>query len=168
MRERLRAIFDADLTLLAYHLALDSHPEVGNNALLCRELAIEPERRFAGIGFGGPLAEPLSIGSFTRCVADRLGREPLVFPFGPERIERVAVCSGGAAGHVAEAAAEGYGCFLTGEADEPTMRSAFELGVHFVAGGHYATETLGVQALAAAIAERFGIAWEFVDLPNPV
>lgn len=168
MRERLRALFDADLTLLAYHLALDAHPEVGNNALLCRELGVEPERRFAGIGFGGQLAEPLAVGSFGRRVADRLGREPLVFSCGPERIERVAVCSGGAARHIAEAAEEGYDCFLTGEADEPTMRSALELGIHFVAGGHYATETLGVQALAARLAERFDLEWEFVDLPSPV
>ena len=168
MRERLRALFDADLTLVAYHLALDAHPEAGNNALLCRELGIEPEQRFAGIGFGGPLAQPLAAGSLARRVADRLGREPLVFPYGPERIESVAVCSGGAARHIAEAAEEGYACFLTGEADEPTMRSALELGIHFVAGGHYATETLGVQALAARLAERFGLAWEFVDLPNPV
>jgi len=168
MRERLRTLFDADLTLLAYHLALDAHPEVGNNALLCSELGLEPERRFAGIGFGGTLAAPLSVGSLARRVGDRLGREPLVFAYGPERVERVAVCSGGAARLVADAAAEGYDCFLTGEADEPTMRSALELGIHFVAGGHYATETLGVQALAARLAERFGLEWEFVDLPNPV
>ena len=168
MRERLRVLFDAGLTLLAYHLALDAHPEVGNNALLCRGLGVEPEERFAGIGFGGRLAGPLSVEELAGRLDALLGREPLVFPYGPERIERVAVCSGGAAQYLAEAAADGYDCYVTGEAAEPTMRSALELGVHFVAGGHYATETLGVQALAARLAERFGLEWEFVDLPNPV
>ena len=168
MRERLRALFDADLTLVAYHLALDAHPEVGNNALLCLQLGIELEGRFAGIGFGGRLAQPASLGELAARAQDRLRHEPLVFPYGPERIERVAVCSGGAAHHIAEAAGEGYDCYVTGEADEPTMRSALELGIHFVAAGHYATETLGVQALAARLAERFGLEWEFVDLPNPV
>ena len=74
----------------------------------------------------------------------------------------------GAARYLAEAAAEGYDCFVTGEADEPTKHAAKEAGVHFIAGGHYATETLGVRALAARIGERFDIAWDFVDLPNPV
>lgn len=168
MRERLRALFDADLSLVAYHLALDAHPEVGNNARLCRGLSVEPRERFADIGFGGRLAEASSIDAFATRVQRLLGREPLVFPYGPEQIDRVAFCSGGAARLIGDAAEAGYDAFLTGEADEPTMRSALELGIHFVAGGHYATETLGVQALAARLAERFELDWEFVDLPNPV
>jgi dinuclear metal center YbgI/SA1388 family protein len=169
LRERLRALFDADLTLAAYHLALDAHPEVGNNALLAGELGVEPERRFAdGVGFGGRLAEPLPISDFSARVQERLGQMPLVFSYGPELVERVAVCSGGGARYLAEAAAEGYDCFVTGEAAEPTKHAAKEAGVHFVAGGHYATETLGVRALAAKVADEFGLEWEFVDLPNPV
>ena len=168
MRERLRVLFDAGITLLAYHLALDAHPEVGNNALLCRGLGVEPEQRFAGIGFGGPLAEPLPVEALAGRLEQLLGREPLVFPYGPKRIERVAVCSGGASQYLPEATAGGYDCYVTGEAAEPTMRSALELCVHFIAGGHYATETLGIQALSATLAERFGLEWEFVDLPNPV
>src|SRR5262245_18941605 len=169
MRERLRALFDADLSLVAYHLALDAHPEVGNNALLCDELAIEREGRFDdGLGFGGRLTDPVPASDLAERVQDRLGRMPLVFSYGPELVERVAVCSGGAARYATEAAAEGYDCFLTGEADEPTKHAAKEAGIHFIAGGHYATETLGVRALAARIAERFDIAWDFVDLPNPV
>jgi dinuclear metal center YbgI/SA1388 family protein len=169
MRERLRTLFDADLTLASYHLALDAHPEVGNNALLARELGVERERRFAdGLGFGGRLAEPVGISDLSARVQERLGQMPLVFAYGPELVERVAICSGGAARYLAEAAAEGYDCFLTGEADEPTKHAAKEARVHFVAGGHYATETLGVRALAAKLAEQFGLEWEFVDLPNPV
>jgi dinuclear metal center YbgI/SA1388 family protein len=168
MRSRLSTLFEADMTLLAYHLALDAHPEVGNNALLCRELGVEPERRLAGVGFGGRLGEPKPISELSALVHDCLGRMPLVFPYGPARVERAAVCSGSAAGHLAEAAAEGYDCFVTGEAAEPTKHLAMELGVHFVAGGHYATETLGVQALAARLAAEFDVDWEFIDLPNPV
>jgi len=169
MRERLRALFDADLSLVAYHLALDAHPEVGNNALLCEELGVERERRFAdGWGFGGRLREPVPVSTFAERVQKRLDRMPLVFSYGPELVERVAVCSGGAARYLAQAAAEGYDCFVTGEADEPTKHAAKEARVHFVAGGHYATETLGVRALSARLAERFELAWDFVDLPNPV
>ena len=93
---------------------------------------------------------------------------PLVFSYGPELIERVAILTGGAARYVTEAADDGYDCYVTGEADEPTKHVAKEAGIHFVAGGHYATETLGVRALAAKLAEQFSLEWEFVDLPNPV
>lgn len=169
MRGRLKALFDADLSLAAYHLALDAHPVLGNNALLAEELGVAREQRFAdGFGFGGRLAERLPISALAERVREKLGRMPLVFSYGPEEVERVAICSGGAARYVADAAAAGYDCFVTGEADEPTKHAAKELGIHFVAGGHYATETLGVRALAAKLAEQFGIEWEFVDLPNPV
>src|ERR687891_2309335 len=169
LRERLRALFDADLSLVAYHLALDAHPEVGNNALLCDELGIERERRFAdGWGFGGRLRDPVPVSTFAERVQERLGRMPLVFSYGPELVERVAVCTGGAARYLLQAGEEGYDCFVTGEADEPTKHAAKEWGIHFVAGGHYATETYGVRALSARLAERFGLAWDFVDLPNPV
>jgi dinuclear metal center YbgI/SA1388 family protein len=168
MRGRLEALFRADLTLAAYHLALDAHPELGNNVLLARELGIEPERQFAGLGFGGRLAEPCSSDKFAARVRERLGREPLVFPYGPEPVATAAIVTGGAARSLLDAAREGYDLFLTGEPSEPGMHDARELGIHFVAAGHYATETLGVQALARRLAERFGLEWSFVDLPNPV
>jgi dinuclear metal center YbgI/SA1388 family protein len=168
LRERLRALFDADLSLVAYHLALDAHPEVGNNALLAGELGVERERRFTEWGYGGALGEPLPISDLAERVQEKLARMPLVFSYGPEEIAQVAILTGGAARYVGQAAAEGYDCYVTGEADEPTKHAAKEAGIHFVAGGHYATETLGVRALAAKLAEEFGVEWEFVDLPNPV
>ena len=168
MRARLQTLFDADLSLAAYHLALDAHPVVGNNALLARALGVEPERRFAEIGFGGPLLEPCSADELVGRVTEALGRIPLLLGSGPERIREVAICSGGAARLLADAAAEGYDCYLTGEPAEGSMMVAREAGIHFVAAGHYATETLGVQALARTIAGRFDLDWEFVDLPNPV
>ena len=167
-KRRLKALFDANITLAAYHLALDAHPEIGNNTLLARELGIRPERRFAELGYGGPLAEPVDVAGFTARAREVLGTEPLVFDSGPGLIETAAVATGGAGRFLADAAREGYDLFLTGEAEEWSLQTAKELGIHFVAGGHYATETLGIQALAAKLAERFDVEWQFVDLPNPV
>lgn len=167
-RRRLKTLFDADMTLAAYHLALDAHPEVGNNALLARELGIDASEPFAGIGFGGTLDEPASIEEFAARVRERVGSDPIVFAHGPDRIERAAVITGGAARYVADAAREGYDLFLTGEAAEPTLHSARELGIHFVAAGHYATERIGIQALTKRLAEQFDLEWEFIDLPNPI
>jgi dinuclear metal center YbgI/SA1388 family protein len=168
MRERLRALFEGDLSLVAYHLALDAHVEIGNNAYLARELGVPQERRFADVGWGGDLADSVAITDFTNRVHALVGRLPLVFPYGPEEMSRVAICSGGAARQLAQAIDEGYDCFVTGEAAEPTKHLAKEAGIHFVAAGHYATETSGVQALAKRIGERFGVEWGFIDLPNPV
>ena len=95
-------------------------------------------------------------------------REPLAFQYGPDEIRRVAIVSGGAAGLLAVAAAAGYDAFLTGEPAEPTMMAARELGIHFIAGGHYATERLGVQALSRRLAEQFSLDWHFIELTNPV
>jgi dinuclear metal center YbgI/SA1388 family protein len=168
LKGRLQALFDADLTLAAFHLALDAHPDLGNNVLLARELGVDPVERFAEIGFAGPLDRPQPMDEFATRVRVRLDRPPLVFSYGPETIERVAICSGGAARLLADAVAGGYDCFVTGEAAEPTKHAAKEAGVHFVAAGHYATETLGVRALAERIAQEFSLEWEFIDLPNPV
>ena len=168
LKRRLKALFDADMTLAAYHLALDAHPEVGNNALLARELGILPERRFAELGFGGTLSEPVDIEGFADRVGTVLDMEPLVFDGGPETIESAAVVTGGAGRLLPDAAREGYDLFVTGEAEEWSLQASKELGIHYVAGGHYATERIGIKALAAKLAERFELEWEFVDLPNPV
>jgi dinuclear metal center YbgI/SA1388 family protein len=167
-RGRLEALFHADLNLVAYHLALDAHPEIGNNALLAAELGVGRERRFTDWGYGGRLQEPMPVSELANRVQEKLDRPPLVFSYGPEEVASVAVLTGGAARYIREAAAGGYDCFLTGEADEPTKYAAKEAGIHFIAGGHYATETLGVRALAGKLADEFGVEWEFVDLPNPV
>ena len=105
---------------------------------------------------------------FAEQVRAALGTEPLVFAHGPARVERAAIVTGGAGGHLSEAAREGYDLFLTGEPEEPSLHTARELGIHFVAAGHYATERIGIQALTKLLAEQFGLEWEFIDLPNPV
>jgi dinuclear metal center YbgI/SA1388 family protein len=168
MKGRLEPLFTANLTLAGYHLALDAHPEIGNNALLAREFGVVPEQRFGRVGFGGRLAEPLSSDAFVQRVRERLRSEPLVFDEGPKQVERVAISSGGAGRDLALAASEGYDLFLTGEPEEGSLHTARELRVTFVAAGHYATERLGVQALAVRLAEQFGLDWEFIELPNPV
>ena len=151
-RGRLQTLFAADLSLAAYHLALDAHPELGNNALLADALGVEVERPFAEVGQGGNLREPLGIEELTARVRETVGREPLVFAHGPNRVERVAICSGAAGRFLIHAAHEGYDLLLTGEPEEPSLQTARELGIHFVAGGHDATERLGVQALSERLA----------------
>ncbi len=165
---RLKALFDADLSLVAYHLALDAHPEIGNSVLLARELGIEPERVFDEVGTGGRLTDQVSGKEFAARVEEKLGRKPLAFLYGPEPVKTAAIITGGGGPSLLAAAREGYDLFLTGEPKEPSLHAARELGIHFLAAGHYATERLGIQALAAKIGERFGIDWEFVELPNPV
>lgn len=165
---RLEALFEANLTLAAYHLALDAHPEIGNNALLARELGVEPVRSFARVGLGGELHEAVSVDEFVDRVRGQINPGPLVFAEGPALVRRIAISSGGSGNDLVLAGDEGYDVFLTGEPEEGSLHTARELGVNFIAAGHYATERLGVQALAARLADRFGLDWEFVELPNPV
>ena len=167
-RGRLETLFAADLSLAAYHLALDAHPELGNNALLAAALGVDVERPFAEVGQGGRLREPVGIEELTARVRETVSREPLVFAHGPDRIERVAICSGAAGRYLIDAAHGGYDLLLTGEPEEPSLQTARELGIHFVAGGHAATERLGVQALSRRLAEQFGLEWEFLSVENPV
>ncbi|MDQ4029619.1 MAG: Nif3-like dinuclear metal center hexameric protein [Actinomycetota bacterium] len=168
MKGRLEALFAADMTLAAYHLALDAHLEIGNAALLARELGIEVDGRFGEVGVGGRLREPASIETLAARVREAVSREPLVFAHGPERVLRVAILTGGGGRYLLDAARAGYDLFLTGEPEEPSRRDAREVGIHFVAAGHDATERLGIAALAERLAARFGLAWEFIDVPNPV
>jgi dinuclear metal center YbgI/SA1388 family protein len=167
LRGRLQALFGGDVSLVAYHLALDAHPELGNNALLAQRLGATYEGTFAEIGAAARL-DGVSPEELERRLEDATGRVPLVFAHGPERIERVAIVTGGGGARVIQAAHEGFDAFVTGEPEEPASQTARELGIHFLAGGHYATETFGVNALAARLAREFGLDWEFVDLPNPV
>ncbi len=174
LKRRLKILFDADIALAAYHLPLDANPEVGNNALLARALGGERPEPFAlhegqPIGFiaslpgdGLPAAE-----LFTR-VRDITSREPLVFDAGPARVRRIAIVSGAGADYLADAVAAGAEALLTGEPAERTMAVARESGVHFIAAGHYATETLGVRRLGEHLAERFALREVFLDVPNPV
>ena len=168
MRGRLQALFDGDMTLASYHLPLDAHPELGNNAQLAARLGIAVEQPFEEIGLGGSLEAPVPLGQLVSRVRETTGREPLVLPGGPDTVARVAISSGGGGYGVIQAAREGYDVLVTGEPEEMATHAARELGITLIAGGHHATERLGVQALSAHLAERFGLAWEFVEVENPV
>jgi dinuclear metal center YbgI/SA1388 family protein len=173
MKKRLELLFAADISLAAYHLPLDAHPEVGNNALICAALGLERGEPFAEhkgrpIGIVGRSAGGVPFDELRRRCASAFGQEPFVWDAGPETVHSLGIVSGGAAGDFSEAIARGLDAFLTGEPAEHTMADARENGVHFVAGGHYATETLGIRRLGELVAEQFGVEHRFVDLPNPI
>ena len=173
LKARLEALFAARLSLAAYHLPLDAHPEVGNNALICAALGLrrgEPFGRHRGrpIGWVGRPEEPIRAEELVERCAAVFGRAPLVFDGGPRRVRAVGIVSGGGASSLGEAAARGLDAFLTGEPAEYAMADAREAGVHFLAAGHYATETFGVRRLGELLEQRFGVAHRFVEVPNPV
>lgn len=168
LRGRLEALFRGNASLVAYHLALDAHPELGNSAQLAGRVGATVTGTFASVGVDARLAEPLSVGELAGRVRDAVEREPLVFPHGPERVRRIAVATGAAGYDLIRAAHEGYDALLTGEPEEPSLHTARELGIHLLAAGHHATERLGVQALAAHLAERFDVSWSYLEVPNPV
>lgn len=174
LAERLRPLFKHDLNLACYHLPLDAHPEVGNNALLARALGCashEPfgEHRGQPIGRAGTFpGDGVPAAELFERVRAATGREPLVFAAGPERVRSIGIVSGAAADSLGEAIARGLDAFLTGEPREHVMADAREAGIHFIAGGHYATETFGVQALGDLLERRFGVEHTFIDIPNPV
>jgi dinuclear metal center YbgI/SA1388 family protein len=173
LKSRLEALFDSDMALAAYHLPLDAHPEVGNNALICHALGLERAERFGTargqpIGFVGRSADGIPFPELRDRCREAFGQEPFAWECGPERVRSVGVVSGGAASSLVEAAALGLDAFLTGEPSEPTMAEAREGGIHFIAGGHYATETFGVRKLGELIAERFSVEHAFIDVPNPL
>jgi dinuclear metal center YbgI/SA1388 family protein len=174
MAARLRALLCADVSLAAYHLPLDAHPEIGNNALLCDALGMAPEKRPFGeamgsaVGLIGRSAEPIDLPELRRRLAEAVGHEPLVFDSGPERISSVGIVTGAGGFAIHEAGPLGLDALITGEPTEPVMGEAREYGVHFLAGGHYATETFGIRRLGELVAERFSVGQEFIDVPNPI
>ncbi|MEA2367228.1 MAG: hypothetical protein QOI32_2740 [Thermoleophilaceae bacterium] len=173
MRERLRILFDNEIALAGYHVPLDAHPEVGNNALICAALGLEQAEPFGDyhgrtIGFVARSDEGVELAELRRRCAEAFGQEPFVWDCGPERVHSIGVVSGAAASQFGEAIARGLDAFLTGEPAEYVMADARESGTHFIAAGHYATETFGVRRVGELLAEKFGVEHRFVDCPNPI
>jgi dinuclear metal center YbgI/SA1388 family protein len=174
MAARLRTALEARISVAGYHLPLDANRELGNNALLCDGLGFEQdpepfaEVRGRAIGVVGRRAEPLAATGLFAAVRELLGREPLVFDAGPAEVRSIGIVSGAAASALGDAVGAGLDAFLTGEPAEHAMADAREAGLHFIAAGHYATETLGIRRLGELVAERFGIEHEFVEVPNPI
>lgn len=172
-QRRIKALLDAGINLLAYHLPLDAHAELGNNAQLAQLLGLEVEGRFGGdvgrdVGQYGRLQAPQTAEGFSALLADKLGRAPLHIVGQSAEIRTIAWCTGAAQSYIEQAAALGVDAFLTGEVSEQTVHSARELGIHFFSAGHHATERGGVQALGAHLADQFGLEFSFVDIDNPV
>lgn len=172
-RQRLAALIGADISLLAYHLPLDAHPEFGNNAQLAKRLDFSVEGRFGNgagpkIGYYGTLREPLPAGALNERITERLGRAPLHIPGDSGLIRRIGWCTGAAQSYIDQAAGLGLDAFLSGEVSEQTTHVVRECGIHYFAAGHHATERYGVQALGEHLAGRFGCQYVYIDIDNPV
>ncbi len=173
MARRLGLLLGRDIALAAYHLPLDAHPQIGNNALLAEALGLERREPFAAvqgrpIGVRGRFPDGIAIDELIARVRTVTEREPLAFAHGPARVQTLGIVSGGAGRQLTEAIDGGLDAFLTGEPEEPAQALAREAGVHFIAAGHHATERLGVQRLGSLVAEQFGLDHEYIEVANPV
>ena len=173
MKTRLEALFRSDMSLAAYHLPLDAHPDTGNNALLCQALGLrraEPFGAVAGrsVGWVGRSDEGIAAGELVERCRTATEREPLLLGDGPALVRSAAIVTGGGASTLSEAVELGLDALVTGEPSEPAMADACEAGIHFIAAGHYATEIFGVRRLGELLAERFDVEHRFIDIPNPV
>ncbi len=171
-RRRLKLLLDHDINLLAYHLPLDGHPELGNNAQLARRLGIRVEGRLDEDGrpsllYHGRLDPPLTVDELAARLEGALHHPPLPIAAGDGLIATVGWCTGAAQGMIERAAAAGLDAYISGEISEPTVHVARELGIHYFAAGHHATERGGVEALGEHLAARFGITHRFVEIDNP-
>ena len=170
---RLRTLLVNDISLLAYHLPLDGHPEYGNNVQLAARLGLPvsgplyPDNP-RQVGSVADLDAPISAEALSSRLHQALGRAPLLINGGPERISRIGFCTGGAQGFIEQAVLMGCDAYISGEISEPTVHTAREMGIHYFAAGHHATERYGVQALGMLLVESLGIEHRFVDIANPV
>lgn len=167
--ELLRLLLDNNLAVYSSHLPLDLHPRLGNNAQLCAALGLKGLKPFMvnhgqTIGFKGQVN--LTRSELAKRLQRATGAAPLVIPGGPERCRRIGVVSGGAGEELKQALQEGVDTYITGEGPHWTYALAEELGLNVLYGGHYATETFGVKALAAELSRKFRVPWEFLDHPT--
>lgn len=169
MRQRLATLLKHDINLIAYHLPLDAHASLGNNAQWGQRLGWVADARFGDqdLGFIGPAPSGLSFDALVQQLRQVMGREVTGVAGDGRPLRRVAWCSGGAQSYFEQAIAAGADAFLTGEISEPQAHHARETGVAFIACGHHASERWGVQAVGEHLAQRMGVAHTFIDLPNP-
>jgi dinuclear metal center YbgI/SA1388 family protein len=167
---RIAALMRHDIALLAYHLPLDAHPELGNNAQLARILGFEIEGPLNpdSLVWLGRLDAPRDLEDLGRHIGLSLDRPPELISGGDHKIERLGWCTGAAQSYLEQAASAGVDAFISGEISEQTVHIARELGIHYIAAGHHATERYGVQSLGEKLAREFGLSHHFIDIPNPV
>jgi dinuclear metal center YbgI/SA1388 family protein len=171
--ERVAELIRSGMSLLGYHLPLDRHAGLGNNAVAARRFGLVDLEPFAlheglPVGFKGRFPRPVSPAGLVDLCREVYGQEPLAFLSGPAAVSSLGIVSGGAQKELYDAIAERLDAYLTGEVSEWVMNVAREAGIHYLAAGHYATERLGVQVLGDHLRERFGLEVEFIDVPNPV
>ncbi|WP_372771165.1 Nif3-like dinuclear metal center hexameric protein [Pseudoalteromonas sp.] len=172
-KRRIGALINNDISLIGYHLPIDLHPTLGNNAKLAELLDIDYEAGLdpygePSIAVKGRLKTPLTAEEFAEKIESVLNRKPLVESVRGKKIETIAWCTGGGQGYIDLAASQGIDAYLTGEASEQTIHSAREQNIDFFAAGHHATERYGVKAVGEYLAEQFGLDVEFIDVDNPV
>ena len=171
--KRIKSLIQHDISLLAYHLPLDSHPSLGNNAAIADLLklerieALDPSERHP-IGNIGYLNQPMPVEVFKKFVSEKLKFDAIHLPADKTMIEKVGFCTGGAQDFIVKAAEQGCDAYISGEVSERTFYEAKELGVHYFACGHHATERYGVQRLGQAISEQFDIEYVYFELNNPI
>lgn len=171
--KRIKSLIQHDISLLAYHLPLDSHPSLGNNAAIADLLelerieALDPSERHP-IGNIGYLNQPMPVEEFKKFVSEKLKFDVTLLPADKTMIEKVGFCTGGAQDFIVKAAEQGCDAYISGEVSERTFYEAKELGVHYFACGHHATERYGVQRLGQAISEQFDIEYVYFELNNPI
>ncbi|MCL4114721.1 UNVERIFIED_CONTAM: hypothetical protein GTU68_053600 [Idotea baltica] len=167
--KRLKLLMDHEISLIGYHLPLDAHPELGNNAQLAKRLDIQIEDVMdkQGVGNYGRLSEYISLDKFGENIDKSLKRKPTLISGGDHAIRKVAWCTGGAQNWIQQAADAGVDAYISGEISEQTVHIAREMGVHYIAAGHHATERYGAEALGKHVAAKFGLQCEFVDIDNP-
>lgn len=173
-KARLQVLFDHNITLAAYHLPLDAHPTIGNNALLIKAAGLKPEKTpFAvmggqSIGMIGQHKQGITLKALVNNLTKATNGGLQLFDFGPKKIRRVGFVSGGGASALNEAIALGLDAFVTGESKENTYHLAKEAGIHLIYLGHYHSEILGIKALGETLAKKFSVAAEYVDIPCPL
>ena len=166
-RNRMALLIKNDINLAAYHLPLDAHSEIGNNAQIMKRLNIEPIKPVE-VGFLGRLNEPVPLEVFAETVNKELQTISQVFPFGPQHVQRVLVMSGSSSRYYQLALDNDVDTFLGGDMRENVVRELEEVGLNFIHAGHYNTEKFGVQALGEKLNLQFNLYCKFIDIPNPV
>lgn len=171
-KRRIKALLENDISLLAYHLPLDAHPSVGNNAQLADKLGITITSGLEldnprSVGNFGCFSESITADELAQRIDSALGRKPLLIDGGDHVIKKIAWCTGGAQGYIDKAIALGADAYISGEISESTVHTAREAGIHYLAAGHHATERYGVQALGRCLEQAFDVEHHFVEISNP-
>ncbi|MBP7686944.1 MAG: Nif3-like dinuclear metal center hexameric protein [Thermoflexales bacterium] len=169
--KRVKTLLDANVGLYGVHLPLDAHPEVGNNVELCRIIGlmdIQPWGTYKGhpAGFGGTLPRPITLNNLAAKIDAVLGASSRVLAFGPQVVDRVAVCSGGASSFIPQVVAAGFSTYVSGETSHSHYHDAKDYGLNVIYSGHYATETVGLKALARHLETQFSLQTTWLDLPT--